>query len=148
MDAMVVRSLRPGDERAVPDLVAACSERCLRDRFFGFVADPVGRLTDQVREAVWEGCATGVFGYGDALVALAVGIPDRAATVWDLGLLVCDEWQGRGVGTLLLHRLVGEAEAAGVTPVALVEGANCRARRLAVRLRRSRRGGSLRVEIG
>lgn len=144
---MVVRNLRPGDESAVPDLVAACSPGCLRDRFFGYVADPVGSLVDQVREGVWEGCVTAAFGYGEVLVALAVGLPDRGGTTWDLGLLVCDQWQGLGVGTLLLHRLVVEADAVGVTPVALVEGGNARARRLARRLSRSRARGSLRVEI-
>lgn len=144
---MVVRNLRPGDEQAVAALVASCSEECLRDRFFGVVADPVARLAAQVREAVWEGCATAAFGYGDVMVALAVGLPDRSGTTWDLGLLVCDEWQGVGVGTLLLHRLVSEAESAGALPVALVEAANARARRLARRLHRSRRGCSLRVEI-
>lgn len=143
----MVRTLRPGDERAVADLVAACSEECLRDRFFGFVADPVERLAGQVREAVWEGHATAAFGYGDTMLALAVGIPDRGGTTWDLGLLVCDEWQGRGLGTLLLHRLVAAAAGAGVAPVALVEGRNGRARRLARRLRRSPTGGTLRVEL-
>ncbi|UMG94396.1 GNAT family N-acetyltransferase [Nocardioides sp. TF02-7] len=145
-----VRHLWPGDDGAVADLVAGCSERCLRDRFFGHVADPAAVLVGLVREAVWEGCAAGAFVDGrrePSLVAVAVALPDRAGRTWELGVLVRDDWQGRGVGARLLDLVLAEASVAGVTPVAVVEAANGRALRLVSRLGRTAVGAALLVEV-
>jgi GNAT superfamily N-acetyltransferase len=145
-DVAMVRALRPADLEAVHRLVLACSDDCLRNRFFGHVADAAALLNGMAREAIWEGGAVGAFVKG-AMVAVGVGIPDPGGTTWDVGLLVRDDWQGRLIGTRMLHRLVVEAQGAGVTPIAVVEAANGRAVRLVRRLGRTPEGGALRVEM-
>lgn len=145
-DVAMVRALRPADMEAVRRLVFACSSDCLRNRFFGHVADPAALLTGLAREAIWEGGAVGAFVNG-AMVAVGVGSPDPGGTTWDLGLLVRDDWQGRLIGTRMLRWLVVEAQWAGVIPIAVVEAANGRAARLVRRLCRTPEGRTLRVEV-
>jgi GNAT superfamily N-acetyltransferase len=140
------RGLEPDDEPAVRRLADRCSARCLRDRFFGYVADPAELVARQLLEASSEGYAVGAIA-DDAMVAVAVGLPDRSRAVWELGVLVHDDWQGRGLGRRLSSRVLVEADCAGATPVAVVEGANVRALRLVRRLRLTAEGAALSVEL-
>lgn len=144
-DQATVRPLRPGDADAVSRLAGACSDECLRERFFGRIADPASMLVAQMREAVWEGGAVGAFVDGQ-MVAMAVGIPDAADSTWDLGVLVRDDWQGRRLGERLVRRLLVEAQRAEVVPVALVLAANRRAVHLVHRVKQTAAGAGLRVE--
>jgi GNAT superfamily N-acetyltransferase len=51
----------------------------------------------------------------DAMVGVARFIRDRQAPLEaDLAITVADEWQGMGVGTGLLHLLIGRARRAGI----------------------------------
>jgi RimJ/RimL family protein N-acetyltransferase len=56
---------------------------------------------------------------------------DDAGTCADLSFVVADEWQGRGVGTRLLDRLIPRAEENGITTfVALTLAENAASRAL------------------
>ena len=66
---------------------------------------------------------------------------DQAPPAWDFGIVVADEWQGVGLGEMLLSRLLELAEAAGVAALGSVTLAENRAmvalaRRLGFAVRR------------
>ena len=72
----------------------------------------------------------GTAGQADVLVAVRGGViighamavdlasPD-AGLITDVGVVVADAWQGRGVGAALMRALVGRAQARGVTGVSM-----------------------------
>lgn len=142
-----LRALHEADGALVHELVDLCTEACLRDRFFGRVANPTELLVDQLTLAARVDAAVGAFA-GQELVAMAVGVPDPAGATWEIGVLVRDDWQNRRIGAHLLQSLVVEASRAGVTPLAVIEAGNNRAFRLVHRLRRMPVGATLRIEIG
>lgn len=118
LSPLVFRRLEPGERTPVLDLFRALSERSRRLRFLGpkpvLPERDLERLVDVGccgREAVAafagkEGGAVGIarFVRDDA---------DRSAA--EIAFAVADEWQGRGVGRLLVRELAGLAAAQGVT---------------------------------
>jgi GNAT superfamily N-acetyltransferase len=107
--------LRPtvADTQAVLAMLARCSPASLYHRFHGFTdgrAYFAALLRDRPAEKTllaWRG-STCV-----AAATLAVG----ATGVLDLGVLVEDAWQRRGIGTRLVVSLVDRARAQGVITV-------------------------------
>ena len=96
----------------LPDLLAMlgrCSSRTLYQRFHGatdgtFHARDLARRTGHLTVGAWtrSGCI------GIATLAPGEGI-------YDLGVLIEDAWQRRGVGAVLLRRLAELAAAAGIS---------------------------------
>jgi GNAT superfamily N-acetyltransferase len=109
---ITIRPLRNGETDAVQAVFDRLSARSRRLRFHG--AKNV--LTRSDLDALARVDAT-----HHVLVALHAGEPigiarlvrqDDAAEV---AFAVADEWQGRGVGSLLVDRLAADARAAGIT---------------------------------
>jgi N-acetylglutamate synthase-like GNAT family acetyltransferase len=112
-DVSEVRLLRPAasDTEAVLDMLGRCSRTSLLHRFHGFTdgANYFGALLrngpiDQTFLAWNRSACVGVATLG----AGATGIVD-------LGVLVEDAWQRRGVGTSLVASLLVDARSRGVT---------------------------------
>jgi GNAT superfamily N-acetyltransferase len=113
--ATEVRLLRPAGWETGPVLamLARCSRASLFHRFHGF-SDGVAyfrallrdRSSDQTLLACYRATCVGV-------ATLGVG----AAGIVDLGILVEDAWQRRGIGTRLASSLLDGARAQGVTTV-------------------------------
>jgi len=72
----------------------------------------------------------GTAGQADVLVAVRGGViighamavdqaSPEAGLISDMGVVVADAWQGRGVGAALMRALVGRAQARGVTGVSM-----------------------------
>ena len=72
----------------------------------------------------------GTAGQADVLVAVRGGViighamavdqaSPEAGLITDIGVVVADAWQGRGVGAALMRALVGRAQARGVTGVSM-----------------------------
>jgi len=114
--AAAIRTAYPEDLAALGDFFAALSAQTRYLRFFGPVT-PSPALLRQL---------CGLPGTIDAVVAVRGGIivghamaanrtDPRGARVADIGVVVADAWQGRGLGSALMRALVTRARARGVT---------------------------------
>lgn len=102
------RPFGPDDLPGMLSMLARCSNRTLVRRFHGatdgaFHLHELARRSDHLTLGAWN---------GSACVGLGTLVTEDPSH--DLGVLVEDAWQGRGVGTSLLTRLVGLANAAGI----------------------------------
>jgi GNAT superfamily N-acetyltransferase len=113
--AVAIRQVRPEqDLPALGDFFAGLSTQTRYLRFFGPVRPGAALLQ------TLAGCADNV----DALLAvrgalivghaMAVDRADRGTRVTDIGVVVDDGWQGRGVGAALMRAIVTGAQARGV----------------------------------
>jgi GNAT superfamily N-acetyltransferase len=114
-DLREVRVLRPtaSDTEAVLEMLGRCSRASLFRRFHGYTdgANYFGALLrdgpiDQTLLAWYRSTCVGV-------AALGVGTTGMS----DLGVLIEDAWQRRGIGTWLVGSLLVNARAKGVTTV-------------------------------
>ena len=114
--AVAIRQTRPEDLPALRDFFAGLSAHTRYLRFFGPVAPGAALLR------TLAGLADNI----DALVAVRGGVivghamavdrdEPRGTRVTDIGLVVHDAWQGRGVGSALMRALVTGAQARGVS---------------------------------
>jgi ribosomal protein S18 acetylase RimI-like enzyme len=121
---LVVRPLRHGDVDTVLTLFERLSDRSRRARFNG----PKPRLTtadlDQLAAVDATRHALVAYVAGDRRpVAIARLVRDGASA--EIAFAVADEYQQRGIGSLLAAELVADARAAGVREVtALVASDN------------------------
>jgi len=118
-----VRPVDPAEQAALSDFFAALSVESRYRRFFA----PV-RPTHGLLDLLAGGPA-----HVDAIVAVADGVivghamsadlpqrvypcPGRAT---DVGVVVADAWQSKGVGAALMRALIARAQARGVTTLAM-----------------------------
>jgi GNAT superfamily N-acetyltransferase len=122
----LIRPVTPADEAVLHDFFAALSVESRYLRFFAPVT-PSCDLFDLM---------AGKPAHVDAIVAVADGVivghamaADRPAPgdpgrpggprATDVGVVVADAWQRRGVGAALMRALIGRAQARGVTALAM-----------------------------
>ena len=118
--AVAIRQARPEDLPALSDFFAGLSAHTRYLRFFGPVTPGAALLR------TLAGFADNI----DALVAVRRGVivghamavdrvERRGTRVTDIGLVVHDAWQGRGVGSALMRALSSGARARGVTSLTM-----------------------------
>lgn len=117
-----VDAVRAGDRDRLHGLFATCSTETIERRFFGRVARlPRGYLETALAGDPHRHDAV-VARYGDGLHIAALASLARPAGVdpdaAELGVLVADPWQGRGVGGALVDRLIARARERGLTRIA------------------------------
>lgn len=119
MNQIQVRPTRPDDATGVTELVAGLSPRSAFLRFFAGVGSPSPGLVRTLlrRDAehgAWVG-TVGAAGTGAALVGHASwGRVDDDA---EIGVVVADAWQRRGLGGALLAAVLREVAGRGLTGV-------------------------------
>src|ERR1700745_2276662 len=118
-----IRPVDPAEQAALSNFFAALSVESRYRRFFAPVRPTHGLLD------LLSGRPANV----DAIVAIADGVivghamaadlPERicpdASRVTDIGVVVADAWQRRGVGAALMRALIARAQARGVTSLAM-----------------------------
>ena len=111
-----VRPARPDDARALHDLVAGLSPESGRRRFFVGVGAPSARMVAALlRRDTTHGAWVCVD--GDQVVGHAMwGVDEGAA---ELGVVVADSWQRRGIGRSLTAAAAAEARSRGLADVRL-----------------------------
>jgi GNAT superfamily N-acetyltransferase len=118
--ATTIRPPSGGDLAALGTFFAALSLRTRVKRFFA----PVSPGPAMLRRL------DGTAGQADVLVAVHCGViighamavdqgSGDAGLVTDIGVVVADAWQRRGVGAALMRALLGRAQARGVTEVSM-----------------------------
>jgi GNAT superfamily N-acetyltransferase len=119
--AAVIRPIRPTDLAVLSDFFAGLSMQSRYQRFFAPVTPGPALLR------ILSGSAGGTV---DALIAITDGgivghamAADRAAPLGgqtaDIGVVVADDWQSRGVGSALMRALIAGARARGVTSLTM-----------------------------
>lgn len=119
--AAVIRPVRPADLAALSDFFAGLSMQSRYQRFFAPVTPGPALLR------ILSGSAGATV---DAMIAITDGgivghamAADRAVPLGgrttDIGVAVADAWQGRSVGSALMHALIPRARARGVTSLTM-----------------------------
>lgn len=116
MDAIALRPLRFGERRPVLDVFDGLSERSRRLRFLG---SKPRLLESDVAQLVDVGCCgreavVAVEQETGRTVGIARFVRDEGAPEAEIAFEVVDEWQGRGLGKLLLAELRALALAQGI----------------------------------
>ena len=124
--AAVIRPVGPADRPALTDFFLSLSVETRYLRFFGPVT-PTPALLDllcgapagvHAVVAVADGVIVGHALAADRLVAEGGQDPGQGRTT-DIGVVVADAWQGRGVGSALMRAVVSQAQARGVASLAM-----------------------------
>lgn len=112
------RPIKPTDEPLMKELFYTCSEATIYHRFFAMVKTmPHSRLqkfcnVDYVNDMAVVGFVTD--GDRERLIAVGRYALDRATNLAEVAFLVQDDYQSRGIGTLLLRQLMDIAKAQGL----------------------------------
>ena len=113
VDEVTVRKPERADAEAVLAMLRRCSRTSLYHRFHGF-GDGGAYFAELLRNRPTD--QTMLAWHGRACVGAAT-LAAGAARIPDLGVLVEDAWQRRGIGTRLTALLVDRARSTGVTSV-------------------------------
>lgn len=137
-EKLLIRGSGPRDLTALGAMHARCSPRSLLDRYRAGGVGPSASALDRMlrRTLSFVACTA-----GGEIVAAAVAAADPChnADSAEVGLLVEDGWQRRGVGRELLTHLAGAAFCCGYSElIAYPATARASTQRLAVRIGRTR----------
>jgi acetyltransferase len=116
-----IRQAGSADHPALRDFLTGLSVRTRYLRFFAG-ALPASPAMLQVLAGGRQGVDALVATRNGAIIGHAMAVdttgPDGTA-VAEIGVVVADAWQGRGVGSRLMRRLAGRARARGATTLAM-----------------------------
>lgn len=124
---VLIRPLTHDDREAERMFIEGLSPQSRRDRFLGQVSRPgealVERLTriDQVRDVALAAVVPG--DGGQRIVGVSRYSVDDDGAGCECAVVVSDDWQGRGLGTLLMRHLIDVARGCGVRRMVSVDAA-------------------------
>jgi ribosomal protein S18 acetylase RimI-like enzyme len=127
--AAIIRPAYAADQAALGDFFAALSPHSRYLRFFGPVTPGPALLRRLCGDAEGVDAVVAVRGgliIGHAMAADQAGPPGppgppgpHDSRVTDIGVVVADAWQGRGVGAALMRAIVTGAQARGLTSMTM-----------------------------
>jgi GNAT superfamily N-acetyltransferase len=115
---VVVRPLLPEDREAERAFIEQLSAQACRFRFLGAVHHPSERLLDDltqldpIRDAAFA--AVVPEDSHEKIIGVSRFSADTSGLGCECAVVVDDEWQNRGLGTLLMRRLIEVARARGI----------------------------------
>lgn len=116
-ETVLVRPARLSDEPALQDLFYRLSEESVYQRFMGhrsvFSHEEIQRLCDLDYASNMALVVCAGEDHGD-IVATARYDVEPSTNLAEIGVVVLDAWQGKGIGTLLLGRMLEIARARGL----------------------------------
>jgi len=125
----LLRQVRPEDADAIRAFVCGLSPRSQYFRFFAAVAPPSGALLDALCGRRGNADILVLTDPAGSIIAHAMAADDVTSNVAagdaghavaaNIGIVVADEWQGRGIGTMLLSTLVRRATSRGISNLVL-----------------------------
>jgi RimJ/RimL family protein N-acetyltransferase len=116
-EVVLVRPLRMSDEMSVQRLLYSLSDESTYRRFFGYRRQHPHEEMQAMVDLDYENamglvvCDPG----GEDIIGLCRYDVDPATRLAEIAFIVRDDWQGKGVGTLLLRRMIEIARDRGLT---------------------------------
>jgi acyl-CoA hydrolase/RimJ/RimL family protein N-acetyltransferase len=115
---VTLRPVRSTDEPLMKDLFYSCSDQSIYERYFGYVKSmPHAKLQTIVNVDYTNEMTFVVLAEEDGrerLLGAGSYLRDRATNMADVAFLVQDDYQGHGVATILLRRLMASARENGI----------------------------------
>lgn len=116
--AVLLRPVRPTDEELLGELFYGCSEQSIYERFFMLVRSQPHSVRQRLVNVDYksEMALVALVNEGERERLIGVGRwgLDASTSLADVAFLVQDGYQGRGLGTLLLRRLMEIAREQGI----------------------------------
>jgi GNAT superfamily N-acetyltransferase len=120
-EVVLVRPVRLSDEEGLQDMLYRLSDESTYRRFFGFKrSHPHEEMLELCDFSYEDNAALVVCAPAEGrdsegeLIALARYDVEPSTRLADVAFVVRDDWQGRGIGTLLMKRMAEIAKARGV----------------------------------
>jgi acyl-CoA hydrolase/RimJ/RimL family protein N-acetyltransferase len=119
-EGVLVRPARIADEGPLQEFFYALSDETVYRRFFGakntFSHAEMQKLVDldYEKNLALVACAGEGAGESEAIVGVAVYDADPADGLAEVAFVVRDDWQGKGLGTLLMRRIAEAGRARGL----------------------------------
>jgi acetyltransferase len=111
----VLRPIRPGDESELSALYARLSPETAYQRFFTVMARLPPSWAHTFANVDYERrMAIVAVSPDNGLIAVARYDLDKASNEAEIAIVVQDQWQGKGLGTMLMAELLSYAEAQGI----------------------------------
>ncbi len=115
---VLIRPIRPTDEDLERDFIERLSPESRHYRFLGTIKTPSAELLRQfTRPELVHGVAY-IATNGDGPETQEIGVARYSASPDGLScecaVCISDEWQGKGLGTMLMHRLIKTARDRGI----------------------------------
>jgi acyl-CoA hydrolase/GNAT superfamily N-acetyltransferase len=118
-EQILIRPMRMSDAEPLQDLLYRLSVESTYQRFFQYKKahpdEEIQQLVDLDNEHNMALVACRMDSAGTEIVGMVRYDVDPATRLADIGFVVLDEWQGRGIGTALMRRVAQIAKARGLT---------------------------------
>lgn len=115
---VTIRAIRPQDAGLERDFIKSLSPEARRMRFLGQIGEPSDALIERLTDLDFNHDMALIATVEHAGRAVEIGVSRYATgddrSIGECAVAVADDWQHRGLGTLLMRRLIEVARARGL----------------------------------
>src|SRR5262249_17454079 len=112
--AVHIRPIRPEDDHILVDLFDHLSPQSVYQRFFTAMPELTPTMARYLANVNYTNRMALVAQVGDELIGVGRYERTNDSELVELGLVVADAWQGRGLGRILLRQIIQAAESNGI----------------------------------